>query len=75
VSRVGSSFIKLAALKGRGFSRAESVNFKMRALAPEVALARLDAMKGRPSAAKAACVTGPNGMAEAMPLQSGPRDK
>ena len=29
-------------------------------------------MKGRPSTAKAACVAGPNGMAEAMPFQSYP---
>ncbi len=31
-------------------------------------LARWDALKARPSAAKAACVAGSNGMAEAMPF-------
>jgi hypothetical protein len=33
-------------------------------------LARLDAIKGQPSAAKTTCIEGSNGMAEAMPLQS-----
>jgi hypothetical protein len=33
-------------------------------------LAKLDAVKERPSAAKAVCLAGCNGMAEAMPLQS-----
>jgi len=35
-------------------------------------LARWDALKTRPSAAKAACVAGSNGMAEAMPFQGSP---
>ncbi len=33
-------------------------------------LARRDALSGRPSAAKAACVAGSNGMAEAMPFKA-----
>jgi hypothetical protein len=35
-------------------------------------LGQIDAMQGRPSAAKAACLAGSNGVAEAMPLQNYP---
>ena len=75
VSRVGSFFHKAGGFEGARLQPGRKREFENAGFSPGIALVRLDSMEGRPSAAKAACVAGPNGMAEAMPLQGGPRDK
>jgi hypothetical protein len=75
VSRVGSFFHKAGGFEGARLQPSRKREFENAGFSPGIALVRLDSMEGRPSAAKAACVAGPNGMAEAMPLQGGPRDK
>ncbi len=50
----------------------DSVACKVKETLINFLLAGRDALKVRPSAAKAACVAGSGGMAEAMPFQSSP---